>query len=106
MVNLPCKEAYVSGWRACHCDCQATNPAALGAYVWLKRGEGIGACKTRPAEFCSMQQAGERASDQYSEELDDMNNAVSNNPAHQRYELGVDGNTAAPSSRPPDAAIH
>ena len=27
--------------------------------------------------------------------IDDMNNAVSNNPAHHRYELAVDGHIAA-----------
>jgi predicted GNAT family acetyltransferase len=77
----------------------------LGAYVWLKRGEGIGACKTRPTQFCRLQQAGERASGQYSEELDDMNNAVSNNPAHQRYELDVDGHTAATYYKTADGVI-
>jgi uncharacterized protein len=48
----------------------------------------------RPAQFCSLQQA-EKNPGQYSEELDDMTNAVSNNPAHHRYELEVDGHIAA-----------
>jgi uncharacterized protein len=42
-----------------------------------------------------MQQAGKSGARQYSEELDDMNDAVSNNPAHHRYELDVDGHIAA-----------
>jgi uncharacterized protein len=77
----------------------------LGAYVWLKRGEGIGGCKTRPRQFCSLQQAGERASGQNSKDLDDMNNPVSNNPAHQRYELDVDGHIAATYYKIADGVI-
>jgi hypothetical protein len=77
----------------------------LGAYVQLKRGEGIGACKTRPRQFCSLQQAGESPSGQNSEELDDMNDAVSNNPAHQRYELDVDGHIAATYYKIADGVI-
>jgi len=33
--------------------------------------------------------------EQYTGGSDDMNNAVSNNPAHHRYELAVDGHIAA-----------
>jgi hypothetical protein len=57
IVNLPSKEAYVSGRRARHSDCQTTNPAASGAYVTLKSKGTFGACKTRSGQFCSLQQA-------------------------------------------------
>jgi predicted GNAT family acetyltransferase len=77
----------------------------LGAYVQLKRGEGIGACKTRPTQFCSLQQGRRKGLGQYSEELDDMNDAVSNNPAHRRYELDVDGHIAATYYKTADGVI-
>jgi predicted GNAT family acetyltransferase len=42
---------------------------------------------------------------QYSEELDDMDNAVSNNPAYHRYELKVDGHIAATYHKIADGVI-
>ena len=42
-----------------------------------------------------MQQVREKCPGQYTDESDDMNNSVSNNRAHQRYELAVDGHIAA-----------
>src|SRR5436309_11707035 len=42
---------------------------------------------------------------QYSEELDDMNNAVSNNATHHRYELKADGHIAATYYKMADGVI-
>jgi predicted GNAT family acetyltransferase len=62
-------------------------------------GQNVGktSAPARPVrrDFVSLQQAGKSGARQYSEELDDMSDAVSNNPAHHRYELDVDGHIAA-----------
>jgi uncharacterized protein len=47
----------------------------------------------------------EKTPGQYGEELDDMTNAVSNNPAHHRYELEVDGHIAATYYKITDGVI-
>src|ERR1700694_3080876 len=66
----------------------------IGAYVYIKRGERMGSCKAHSRQFCNSQQAGKVSPGQYTDGSDDMNNEVSNNPAHHRYELAVDGHIA------------
>jgi predicted GNAT family acetyltransferase len=72
-------------------------------------GQNVGkaSAPARPAQgnFAACNRPGETAPGQFSEELDDMNDAVSNNPAHQRYELDVDGHIAATYYKIADGVI-
>src|SRR5262245_9133232 len=56
IVDLPAKEAYVSGRRALHSDVQATGPAASGVRL-PRRGNQFGACKSSGEQSCTAAEA-------------------------------------------------